>query len=584
MLDLRVLRTASYPSSTDSFARSWRPVDACTEEAANPSVSVSGLQISKDGRKIVTSYQGDQIFIYDVLNSVENSQSAAPYKSLGGHINYATFLKTVSFYGPRDEYVVSGSDSGHLWIWDSATGHAVNVLLADKRTCNGVIPHPVYPLLASYGIDSDVKLWCQQYPSQKDSEYESPDSSSIVGTRRTVGFSELKRSADCLELKPSEESPTLPPKDCDNIEASVEVVKKLCRFGGRGDKLRYERLSVTLVLAGQRLLTQPAHLPHRNISSLFSLSEQNKGLARSGLLDARFFRRGIVNQNSKVFLLNNFNEVVKKCRSIDQFTFMLGSHQSGQEYSSFDFGNFMPSDYVDTILNAPINNILRDDLTQFLGEHLSMPDNTSDSNQILLYGTRAINLFNYHQNERLEKSLDILSFCADKDAFPTRYKFLEFFLAPLFALFQVATRSKIAGNTAFKAGDLAIAHYFYLKACRYCRFILIFKQSEWLSRQYLSRREIKNASESDLESDLQEDEYLPCGDEELLAKEDEGTSMGEDVETLEAQEEDSIEGRQQVRSSSDDAGDEKGCADGDQRLPPGESTGHHNLTIPLLTI
>ena len=27
----------------------------------------------------------------------------------------------------------------------------------DSRTCNGVVPHPYYPIFASYGIDSDVK-------------------------------------------------------------------------------------------------------------------------------------------------------------------------------------------------------------------------------------------------------------------------------------------------------------------------------------------------------------------------------------------------------------------------------------------
>lgn len=581
MFDLRVLRsttttTTNNGSSTkDAFVRSWRPVDASMEASANPYVSVSGLQISSDGRKILTSYQGDQIFIYDVLNSVENSKSAAPYQSLGGHINYATFLKTVSFYGPRDEYVVSGSDSGHLWIWDSATGHAVNVLLADGRTCNGVIPHPVYPLLASYGIDSDVKLWCQQYPSQKDSEYEAPDNShQCVDTRRTVGCSDLKRSADCLESKPSEELSTTPP-----VEAPAEVLQKLCRFGGRGDKFRYARVSVPLLVAGRQLLTQPAHLPYRNISSLFSLTEVNKGCARSGLLDARFFRRESLHTSSRVYLLNNFNDVVKKCRSIDQFTFMLRSHQSGKDYSSFDSGAFMPSDYVDSFLNAPIDSILRDDLTEFLGEHLAMPDSDSTigANQVHLHAIRAINFFNYHQDERIAKNVNILSYCADHDTFPTRYKFLEFFLAPLYALFQVATRSKIAGNNAFKAGDLAIAHFFYLKACRYCRFILIFRQSEWQSRQWLSQREMKNAVDSDLESDFQEDDYLLCGEEEdeeeaVVAKREEEveeeSTIGEDAEAVKIQ----VEGRQQVYSS-DARDDENRCADADPRLsPPG--TGH----------
>ena len=35
----------------------------------------------------------------------------------------------------------------------------MNVLVGDARTVNGVISHPSLPLFASYGIDSDAKLW-----------------------------------------------------------------------------------------------------------------------------------------------------------------------------------------------------------------------------------------------------------------------------------------------------------------------------------------------------------------------------------------------------------------------------------------
>ena len=41
----------------------------------------------------------------------------------GGHFNYATFLKSVSFFGPSDEYIVAGCDSGRMWIWETASGY-----------------------------------------------------------------------------------------------------------------------------------------------------------------------------------------------------------------------------------------------------------------------------------------------------------------------------------------------------------------------------------------------------------------------------------------------------------------------------
>ena len=81
-------------------------------------------------------------------------------QSYGGHINYQTFLKTASFFGAEDESVCTGSDSGHLWIFDKTTGAVQALLEADDRACNGVVPHPHAPLLCSYGIDDTAKLWC----------------------------------------------------------------------------------------------------------------------------------------------------------------------------------------------------------------------------------------------------------------------------------------------------------------------------------------------------------------------------------------------------------------------------------------
>lgn len=36
----------------------------------------------------------------------------------------------------------------------------------DNRTCNGAIPHPYLPILGTYGIDSDVKLWAFETPNE----------------------------------------------------------------------------------------------------------------------------------------------------------------------------------------------------------------------------------------------------------------------------------------------------------------------------------------------------------------------------------------------------------------------------------
>ena len=53
---------------------------------------------------------------------------------------------------------MSGSDCGHVFIWNRQTGKVVSVLQADTRVVNRVRPHPYEPILATSGIDYDIKL------------------------------------------------------------------------------------------------------------------------------------------------------------------------------------------------------------------------------------------------------------------------------------------------------------------------------------------------------------------------------------------------------------------------------------------
>ena len=54
-----------------------------------------------------------------------------------GHCNVKT-VKDANFFGLQDEYVVSGSDGGHLFIWDKKTSELVNILEGDSEVVNVV--------------------------------------------------------------------------------------------------------------------------------------------------------------------------------------------------------------------------------------------------------------------------------------------------------------------------------------------------------------------------------------------------------------------------------------------------------------
>lgn len=65
---------------------------------------------------------------------------------------------SVNFLGPRDEFVVSGSDDGNVFIWDKQTGKLCDILDGDKHVVNVIEGHPHLPLIAVSGIDTTVKV------------------------------------------------------------------------------------------------------------------------------------------------------------------------------------------------------------------------------------------------------------------------------------------------------------------------------------------------------------------------------------------------------------------------------------------
>ena len=86
----------------------------------------------------------------------------------GGHLNRLTFLKSAKFAGPNDEYICTGSDSGHSWIYEKRTGAVASFIKSDNSTCNGILPHPDLPFFLTYGIDSTAKLWRASLPVDLD--------------------------------------------------------------------------------------------------------------------------------------------------------------------------------------------------------------------------------------------------------------------------------------------------------------------------------------------------------------------------------------------------------------------------------
>lgn len=98
-----------------------------------------------DGSEILASYNDDDIYIFD-----PTAPSGSFTHQYQGHKNGAT-IKGVSYFGPKSEFIVSGSDCGYVYFWEKNTEAIVQWMLADD---NGVVsristkpsaPHLAFP-------------------------------------------------------------------------------------------------------------------------------------------------------------------------------------------------------------------------------------------------------------------------------------------------------------------------------------------------------------------------------------------------------------------------------------------------------
>ncbi|KAK9109350.1 hypothetical protein Sjap_017410 [Stephania japonica] len=105
-----------------------------------------------------------------------------------GHRNCKT-VKGVSFFGPRSEYVVSGSDCGRIFIWRKKDGELLRAMKADKHVVNCIEPHPHVPMLASSGLEHNIKIWSPQAADKTSLPVKIEESKSFLGSGENSNFS-----------------------------------------------------------------------------------------------------------------------------------------------------------------------------------------------------------------------------------------------------------------------------------------------------------------------------------------------------------------------------------------------------------
>ncbi|XP_011303240.1 DDB1- and CUL4-associated factor 8 [Fopius arisanus] len=130
----------------------------------NTCAHVTCAMYNYNGTEIIASYNDDDIYLFDAVVLHPSGDFAHRYE---GHRNNAT-VKSVNFFGPKSEFIVSGSDCGNIFFWDKNTEAIVQWFPGDEQgVVNRLESHPNVPILATSGLDHDVKIWipsCEQAP------------------------------------------------------------------------------------------------------------------------------------------------------------------------------------------------------------------------------------------------------------------------------------------------------------------------------------------------------------------------------------------------------------------------------------
>ncbi|XP_048260847.1 DDB1- and CUL4-associated factor 6 isoform X3 [Bombus terrestris] len=140
-----------------------------------------------------------------------------------GHRNARTMIKEANFWG--NDFVMSGSDCGHVFIWEKDTARLCMLLEADQHVVNCLQPHPYLPLLATAGIDYDVKLWA---PINEESSFDEK-------------FAEDLKKRNAVMLEETKDTMTVPAVFMIRMLACLNQIRRANELSHGMDRARSEQ-------------------------------------------------------------------------------------------------------------------------------------------------------------------------------------------------------------------------------------------------------------------------------------------------------------------------------------------------------
>ncbi|OCF31690.1 hypothetical protein I316_06697 [Kwoniella heveanensis BCC8398] len=114
----------------------------------------TSIRISSDGRKVIVSCTPDEIQVWSIDPGLKYLRKHS------GHVQ-GRFLIRSCFGGPKDGFVLSGSEDGHVYVWQGASQNPLEVLSGHVGVVNSVAWNPVAArrIFASCSDDNTIRIW-----------------------------------------------------------------------------------------------------------------------------------------------------------------------------------------------------------------------------------------------------------------------------------------------------------------------------------------------------------------------------------------------------------------------------------------
>ncbi|WRT65705.1 uncharacterized protein IL334_002651 [Kwoniella shivajii] len=114
----------------------------------------TSIKISSDGRKVIVSCTPDEIQVWSIDPGLKYVRKHS------GHVQ-GHFLIRSCFGAPKDRFVLSGSEDGHVYVWQGSSPNPIEVLSGHKDVVNSVAWNPISSrrIFASCSDDHTIRIW-----------------------------------------------------------------------------------------------------------------------------------------------------------------------------------------------------------------------------------------------------------------------------------------------------------------------------------------------------------------------------------------------------------------------------------------